>query len=196
MKDRKKIRDFFDKLSEKWDLMDRDDQESITEIFSILNLQENLKILDVGCGTGVLFDYYLNTNPKKVIAVDISEKMSAIAKLKYLSCDKIEVLNKDVFDLEKEDFDLIMLYNCYPHIIEKQSLAEKCVDLLKAKGEVVIAHGSGRKEINSVHAGHDTEISTRLEDPLTEIKVWEKNFNVIKLIDRDDLYLIILQVKK
>lgn len=195
MRDRKKIRDFFDNLSEKWDLMDRKDQNSIIEIFNTLNLNQDQKILDVGCGTGILFDYYLKTNPKEVVAVDISKKMTAIAKLKYKSFDKIRVLNMDVFDLNEGDFDLIMLYNSYPHIIERQSFAKKCITLLREKGFVVIAHGSGRQEINSVHAGHDTDISTKLNDPLEEIKIWEKNFNVIKLIDRDDIYLIILQLK-
>lgn len=195
MREHKKIKDFFDMLSEKWDSMQRNDEKSIEKIFSILNLKQNLKILDVGCGTGVLFDYYLKFHPQKVVGVDISEKMVEKAKLKYQHIDKIKILNKDIFDLEDKDFDLVMLYNCYPHIIEKEDFVKKCLDFVNEKSFVVIAHGSGREEINAIHTGHDKEISTGLDSPSNEVKIWEKYFKSKKLIDEADFYLIVLQLK-
>ena len=55
---KKEIRAFFDRAAPDWDSHLVVDNEKINFILNKAGIAENCTVLDVACGTGVLFPYY------------------------------------------------------------------------------------------------------------------------------------------
>lgn len=49
-----KVADFFDTLADRWDELCYHDPEKLNDILQRTGLRKGLRILDIGCGTGVL----------------------------------------------------------------------------------------------------------------------------------------------
>lgn len=181
-----KIIDFFDEASCNWDDKHCDTQgaKKIIDVFKPYIF--NKTILDVGCGTGVLYPYLKKASAKSIKAIDISPKMVEIAKTKYRDdvffCEDIYTLN------ECEKFDLIILFNSYPHFLDAQMLVDKIYELLNKSGRFIIAHGASKEEINSHHKAHALGVSRKLLGAQEESKLWNKYFNIDCTEDSDIYY--------
>lgn len=106
--------------------------------FFLKNLSRNKNsVLDIGCGSGILaFDlakYY-----EKVVAVDISQEMLEIAKLKR-SAPNIQYLLMDAKNLMlDEKFDLITSANTFHHLENSLTTLQTVKKLLKPGGKFVL----------------------------------------------------------
>lgn len=73
--DKRNVIEFFDRLAPGWD----DDQvikdRIIERILDNAHIGANDEVLDVACGTGVLFPYYMKRDVASVTGVDISPEM-------------------------------------------------------------------------------------------------------------------------
>ena len=103
------VKAFFDRCAPRWDA-DMVRNEAVIE--TILNnggIREGVHVLDVACGTGVLFGDYLRRNVASVTAIDISPEMVKIAQSKF---PQVQVLCGDVEDTAFDRrFDAVMVYN-------------------------------------------------------------------------------------
>ncbi len=183
------ISKFFDYQAQTWD--DRPiDILRIQHIMSFCDLKAGQKILDVACGTGVLFKALLAYSPNCVLGVDISEQMAqkAIQKTKD---SRLQVIARDFLELEAYGFDRVIIHNAYPHFFDKDKLAKKTFEVLRSGGRFIVAHSMGRKTINAVHdkikAG---KFSTKLNSAATEKCWFEPWFTIDKCVDTDDSYII------
>ncbi|MBE6976445.1 MAG: class I SAM-dependent methyltransferase [Ruminococcaceae bacterium] len=161
---------FFDRLASQWDGdMVRND-EIISLILANAQVTAGKDILDVACGTGVLFPDYLARNVASVTAVDISPEMVKIAAQKYPG--QVEVLCGDVqtVDLGKQ-FDCIVIYNAFPHFPDPKGLIAALTAMLKPGGTLTVAHGMSRAAIDHHHEGVASKVSVGLmhEDDLAAI---------------------------
>ena len=57
---------FFDTMAERWDAVCVHDPGKIRTILDRTNLRQNARILDVGCGTGILESYLLPYEPRQI----------------------------------------------------------------------------------------------------------------------------------
>ena len=120
------IIEFFDRCAPFWDAEMIKSDEIIGTILNNAEVQEGQRILDVACGTGVLFDYYLERNVESVTGIDISPEMAKIAAAKYADNPKVQVLCGDVEEASFEDkFDCIVVYNAFPHFPNPKRLRGK-----------------------------------------------------------------------
>ncbi|HKK21203.1 MAG TPA: methyltransferase domain-containing protein, partial [candidate division Zixibacteria bacterium] len=70
---------FFDDLAAEWDLMfTAEDMERLTHIVEKLKVNSGMDILDLGCGTGILFDMLRRMvgDSGSVTGVDFSYEMA------------------------------------------------------------------------------------------------------------------------
>ena len=81
-----------------------------------------VRALDIACGTGVTFDYLLAQGVESLTAIDISDEMARIAQGKYAHDPRVTVLAGDFLQLEAPPFDCALLYNAYPHFLDKPAL--------------------------------------------------------------------------
>lgn len=163
---------FFDELAPTWDAdMVRSDAV-IGQILDRGGVLPGKRVLDVACGTGVLFPDYLARNVKSVTGVDISPKMAEIASEKYPNEPRVQVICADVQALETAQcFDCIMIYNAFPHFPEPEALLEKLSRMLAPGGRLTVAHGMSREKIDAHHHGCASRVSVGLlpEDALASM---------------------------
>ncbi len=188
--DKKDIITFFDRLASGWDAgMIRSDA-IIGKIFDGAGIGPGLDVLDVACGTGVLFPDYLARQVRSVTAVDISPEMVKIASSKYPG-ENITVLCADVESLPAEkQFDCIMVYNAFPHFPDPENLIRVLAGLLKPGGTLTVAHGMSRAQIDHRHEGAASKVSRGLmhEDELAAI--FAKHLTVTVKISDQHMYQV------
>ena len=163
------VKAFFDRCAPRWDA-DMVRNEAVIE--TILNnggIREGVHVLDVACGTGVLFGDYLRRNVASVTAIDISPEMVKIAQSKF---PQVQVLCGDVEDTAFDRrFDAVMVYNAFPHFPDPAHLIAVLSGLLMPGGRLSVAHGLSRAALSAHHAGCASKVSVELlsEDALAQL---------------------------
>jgi len=162
MIDKNDVITFFDKCAPTWDdEMIRDDA-IISTILDNAGVGKDMDILDVACGTGVLFDDYLGRGVSSVTGIDISSEMAKRAGAKY-SDPRVKVICGDILTVSPSDqYDVVMVYNAFPHFPDPEALIKKLCQLTKPGGRVSIAHGMSREKINAHHSGSAKHVSNGL----------------------------------
>lgn len=98
--------------------------------FFLDNIEQDSKVLDIGCGIGAL-TYTVSKKAGKIVACDYDANSISIAKRKY-SHENIQyiIANATEFEFE-DDFDYIILSNVLEHIQDRVGLLEKLRSLAK-----------------------------------------------------------------
>lgn len=153
---------FFDKLSLTWD-----DEEilstpvRIENFLQMLDIRENMEVLDLGTGTGVLLPYLnkLTGAKGRILAIDQSTGMLEKARQKYGNLKNVAFQNSD-FETQSIDghFDLILLYCVYPHLHAPiETLSHLFDNNLKISGRIVIAFPTDENFVNNIHHERKSE---------------------------------------
>ncbi|MBQ2383488.1 MAG: class I SAM-dependent methyltransferase [Oscillospiraceae bacterium] len=158
--DKRKIADFFDRCAPWWDDDMVRNEVVITTILDNAGIDSGIHVLDVACGTGVLFPDYFKRGVESVTGIDISPEMAKIAQSKFpeatVICGDIE---DHAFDRK---FDAIMVYNAFPHFPDPEALIRVLAELVEPGGRLSIAHGMSRAQLRQHHAGRASEVSIDL----------------------------------
>lgn len=176
---------FFDRLAPQWDAdMIRND-EIIGKILDGAKVTAGDHVLDVACGTGVLFPDYASRKVASVTGIDISPEMALIAKKKF---PWATVICGDVEEADLGVYDRIMVYNAFPHFPDPERLIEALSTHLKPGGTLTVAHGMSRAAIDRHHQGAASNVSMGLmhEDDLEDI--FCKYLTVTVKISNDRMY--------
>ena len=159
---------FFDRLAPQWDATTIRNDAIIDDILDHAAVGPHVDVLDVACGTGVLFPDYLRRGVGSLTAVDISPEMVKIAQSKYPS-PQVRVFCGDVEEMTfGKQFDCIVVYNAFPHFPSPENLIRTLSGMLKPGGTLTVAHGMSRAAIDSHHEGKASKVSVGLmhEDDL------------------------------
>ena len=185
--DKKEIIAFFDELAPCWDKTNVRNEDVISEILQKGGIRNGAKVLDVACGTGVLFSDYESLGAE-FVAIDISENMVKKAKEKF---PEAEVICGDATTYDfGNDFDAVMIYNAFPHFDEPQRLIENLAKSLKKSGRFSVAHGISEKELEKCHSGSAKNISVPLLKKEVLAEMMSPWFKVDVLISDDRMYMV------
>ena len=148
--EKKEIAAFFDRCAPGWDEDLIRNEVTITTILDNAGIKSGQDILDVACGTGVLFPDYLKRGVESVTGIDISPEMAKIAQSKF---PEVQVICGDVEETKFDrKFDSIMVYNAFPHFPDPAHLIEVLAGLVKTGGRLSVAHGMSRDKLQQHHA--------------------------------------------
>lgn len=189
--EKQEIINFFNQCAARWDENMIRNDSVINTILDNAAVTEDKDILDVACGTGVLFPDYLERKVGSVTGIDISRNMVEIAKSKF-NQENIKIICGDVENMESSKlFDCIVVYNAFPHFPNPDALIKKLSAMVKSGGTVTVAHGMSRKMIDRHHAGPASKISLGLisENDLAEI--FSKYLNVTVKISDENMYQVV-----
>lgn len=178
---------FFDDCALHWDDELIRSDEVINKILKNGGIEKGVRVLDVACGTGVLFPDYIKRGAL-VTAVDISPEMVKIARSKF---PEINIICGDVEEIAfSEEFDAIMIYNAFPHFPDPERLIKNLSGLLRKGGRLSVAHGMSREALLKHHNERARDVS--LELPVAEAlaKIFEPYINVDVIISDDDMYQV------
>lgn len=178
---------FFDKLAPEWDSCNIRNEEVIAEIISKGGIREGVKVLDVACGTGVLFPDYQRYGAD-ITGIDISENMVKTAREKF---PEVHVICGDAtYFFFEEKFDAIMIYNAFPHFDEPEKLIDNLVKALKPSGRLSIAHGISEKELAECHSGNARNVSVPLVKKEVLADMMKPYLDTDVLISDDRMYMV------
>lgn len=187
------IKSFFDECAPHWDRGIVRNEEIITAIMDNGGIKEGIRLLDVACGTGVLFPDYFNRQVASVTGIDISEKMVEIAKKKF---PETEIICADAEEACFETpFDAVMIYNAFPHFPNPEKLIKAMADNLKTGGTLSVAHSMSREALKKHHSGRAKNVSVMLPEA-QELACMLEPFFDVELVISDSLMYQVCGKKK
>ena len=186
--EKKDIAEFFDRCAPTWDAGMIKSDVIIGRILDNAEVGAGMDVLDVACGTGVMFPYYLDRKVASVTGIDISPEMAKIAQSKF---PEVKVICGDVETTEFErQFDAIMVYNAFPHFPDPAHLIEVLAKLTKPGGRLSVAHGMSRAALTDHHAGRASKVSIDLLHEKDLAALFEPYFDVDVMISNDHMYQV------
>jgi len=120
---------------------------SIIEKF---NIGYNCSVLDVACGTGIIYSILKDKNLSGYIGVDISSNMIKEFLLKYPNVDVRQMDFESKVFFEKQ-FDYIIIFNSIPHFTDLNAVFENAYNNLNSGGTFIIAHSKTREGLREHH---------------------------------------------
>ena len=183
--------EFFDRCAPAWDAEMIKSDEIIGKILDNAEVEAGMDVLDVACGTGVMFDYYLQRNVASVTGIDISPEMAKIAAAKFADTENVQVICGDVeeYSFDKK-FDRIVVYNAFPHFPYPKRLIKILAKLLKADGRLTVAHGMSREAIDGHHSGAASKVSNGLIAAESLKRIFDAHFDVEVVISNRHMYQV------
>ena len=189
--EKKDVIEFFDRCAPTWDADMIKSDIKIGKILDNAEVSSGQHILDVACGTGVMFDYYLQRDVASVTGIDISPEMAKIAAKKYEDDPRVQVICGDVeeYDFSRK-FDRIVVYNAFPHFPYPKRLIKILAGLLTPDGRLTVAHGMSREAIDGHHSGAASKVSNGLMSADSLKKIFDAHFQVEVVISNDHMYQV------
>ena len=189
--EKKDIIAFFDRCAPTWDAGMIKSDVKIGKILDNAEVGPDMDILDVACGTGVMFDYYLERGVASVTGIDISPEMAKIAQKKYENEAKVQVICGDVEEYAfGRKFDRIVVYNAFPHFPYPKRLIKILAGLLKEDGRLTVAHGMSREAIDGHHSGSASKVSNGLMSAENLKRIFDAYFDVEVVISNQHMYQV------
>ncbi len=178
---------FFDAMAQGWDSNQEHNENAVSYILDKGGITKGKKVLDIACGTGVLFTDYIKRE-SEVTGVDISPEMVRLAKDKF---PYIEVIIADAEEYSfGENYDAVMIYNAFPHFPNPERLLENLSLALKDGGRLTVAHGISEKELEKCHSTVAKDVSLPLPSKEKLGAMMSKFFEVDVLISDEEKYIV------
>ncbi len=187
--------EFFDLMAAEWDLMfTAEDFERLSHIAEGLGVEPGSDILDLGCGTGILFDMLRRKVGEggTVTGVDFSFQMAQKAHRNFPHTN-VNVVDADASDLPFDDdtFDLAVAFAAFPHFTHQQRAIDETHRVLRPGAKFFIIHLISSRELAEVHHEIGGAVEHDAIPPETKLR---KMFNSSKFVgvsieDNPGLYL-------
>ena len=184
------VQAYFDRCAPMWDARLRRPQAAIDAILNAAGLRAGARVLDVACGTGVLFEDYLARGAGRVTGVDLSPQMALLARRKYPQ-SHIEVVCADIeeADLPKA-YDCCVVYNALPHFADPARLVASLSRYVVAGGRLCIAHSMSRAALVGHHAGRAEDVSCDIPEAEELGTVFMPYFRCDTAVSDDAMYIV------
>jgi len=143
-------RDSFNKMAETYkENIQGTTKAAAKDLIDGLDLNPNTTVLDVGCGTGILYPL-IKEKLAKYTGIDISENMVKEFLNIYPEAD---VYKRDFEEntLYKDAFDFVIIFNSIPHINNLDGIFKNAFNNLKAGGYFIIEHSKTRLQLKERH---------------------------------------------
>ena len=190
-----KHQQFYDDLAAEWDLnYTAEDLERLSRLVDGLDIAPGSNILDLGCGTGILFDLLRRkVGPEgTVTGVDFSIEMARQAHRNF-PFPNVNVVDADVTNLPFQDdsFDFAISFSAFADFSDKTRALQEIHRVLKTGGLFCIVYLVSSKELSTEHARTGGLVqSDELPSKETMVKLFEDtSFRTVKFEDHPGLYM-------
>ncbi len=195
MKDRK--RRFFDDLACDWDDLyykDKEIHRKLDEFILKFNIKEGARVLDLGCGTGIISGKLSMLTGKggRVFCCDFSLSVLKVAKEKKQGDLIFICADAKCLPFKYGFFDSIVCFSCFPHFEDKWKIIKNLSQILKRGGFLVIGHLLSSREIAETHRRVNGAVSRdKMPSKRWMIMNLERTgFKILEFLDKDGFYLL------
>ncbi len=184
------VKNFFDNCAENWDQNLNCDDEKMNEILDASRIVSGDSVLDIACGTGVMFDYYMSRGASDITGIDLSPKM--IEKARENHAYKVELITADASEYHfSRKYDRCFIFNAFPHFENSEKLVRNLSSFIIPGGTLTVAHDRSREEINALHRCGASAVSVGLmsADELEKLML-SAGFNSIYKKSDNRIYIV------
>ncbi len=181
-----KIGAYFDERAASWNEQAEPAGLKHLMVAQLAGVHEGSRVLDVGCGTGIMERAYLELGAASIVALDLSEEMLACARTSFADVDpdRLRFECRDILDFTSDEpFDVVVIYNAYPHILNKEALVKAIASLLVPGGRFLVAHGMSRMTLNAHHANVPADVTSDLLPVKDAALDWQDAFDIDMMAD-------------
>jgi ubiquinone/menaquinone biosynthesis C-methylase UbiE len=191
-------RDYFNGLAELWDgfRSPPGTPEKLKRFVSLAVPPTARRILDIGCGTGILLEPLrsIGTPRSLIVELDSAERMLVRNRQKFTGVRRLSHLCADAGCLPflPGSFDAILCFNALPHLEPIADVLEQMLDCLLPSGILSVGHLVSSDNLNAFHAALDGPVNQdrlpRAMDLAGAIR--RMNSEVIRAEEAADWYLV------
>ncbi len=188
---------YFDRRADSWNETCHQESPIMDAIVAIAGIQQDSRICDLGSGCGIMAEAYKRIGSPEATFVDVSHAMINHAISRYDSIPSFHFIAQDAYSFtDAQGFDAVVIYNAYPHFLDRTGLVQHVASLLKSNGRFVVAHSMSREALNKHHENVPSEICFNLLPAKTEAQYWRPYFYVDTIVDSPGFYCIAGTVKE
>ena len=112
-------------------------------VLPLLESNPQLKILDIGCGTGQLIQEISEICPSvRYLGIDVAKNMIQVAKQNNHG-ENVHFTNVSIDEFESEEqFDVIICTHAFPYFPNKSEAMQKMASLCRDNGKIIIVSSS------------------------------------------------------
>lgn len=141
----------FDEMSKNWNQNIPLANYKITgSIIDKFGIEKDCSVLDVACGTGILYSSIEDRNLARYVGIDISQKMIGefINNFPHADVRQADFESKVLLEIT---FDYIIIFNSIPHFNNLEAVFENAYNNLNSGGTFIIAHSRTREGLKEHH---------------------------------------------
>ena len=189
--DKQDVIRFFDQAAATWDADMICSVPVVDKILDGARLRRGMEVLDVACGTGVMFPFYLGRGVKSVTAIDISPNMAQIAAQKAVG-KPVTVICGDAenYDFDRQ-FDCAVIYNAFPHFPDPTHMIDSLARWIRPGGTLTVAHGMSAEALRHHHSGAAFRVSLDLPEPEELAALLAPWFAVKSTVSNEYMYQVV-----
>lgn len=199
-------KDFFNKHAQDWcntwykdNATGRYDKHAndFQRLFSLLPLRAGARVLDVGCGTGILVPFILERiTPSGVLyELDFADSMIQVNKsLHHADNTRFIVADAENAPLHDASCDAVICFSCFPHFHDMEKAMLMLSRILKPRGIFALSHFDSSEAINRHHESCQAVAHDRLPDKTTMRALFRTAGLTIRMFtDEPGFYCIIAE---
>ena len=128
--------------------------KNFERLFSLVPLKAGDRVLDAGCGSGILVPMILEriTESGILYEIDFAEKMIDVNRSLH-KAPNIRFIVSDAAEmpLDKESCNVVLCFACFPHFQDQRKALNSLSGMLKKNGMLAVVHFESSEGINSHH---------------------------------------------
>lgn len=194
MIENKLTRHYFNGVAAQWKTRQTHEEAKIGNLLSRLDWKHCGTILDIGCGTGMLFPFIekITRGKAKIFAMDFAECMVLEAAQQKFARINILCGCARYLPFLNNSIDRIIALHVLPHIQGKQLALQECWRILKPFSELAIIHLHSSAEINAIHETIGGIVKDHKLPPVEQVccMLEKTNFKIKEAIDRSGEYFV------
>lgn len=168
--------------------------DRIRTIVSFLALGPDSRVLDAGCGSGVLVPYLLGhlSSGGRLIEMDFSgqmilenQKRHTDERISFICCDAAQM------EFEPQSLDAVICFAAFPHFSDPEQVLTRMSKSLRPGGRLVIGHLMSSSQLAEHHHSHTPVSQDRLPEKATLFQwLTGSGFSIETFKDEPGLYLL------
>jgi len=113
-------------------------KKKIEAVLNLFERHENGKVLDIGCGDGLITSLIGDITKAEVHGVDISKSAVSEARKKGVLARTLNV-DRDGFPFKKNTFDSVFCGDLIEHLYDTEKLLDDVIQIMKPGGYLIIS---------------------------------------------------------